>query len=162
MQFISFFLNRNEFNFSSITSNISSDNKHSRSSLQQANTEMDDLRRQIKQLKMTNDNVLFENRRITNELAEAECSNKMIKAKLSDAEKEIDRLKRQLQQYVQEVQRAEELLHRKEEERSEMLEQYRTLSHDAVALEGTNQSLELEAAESKYVFHFVSQKSTLQ
>lgn len=110
---------------------------------------MDDLRRQIKQLKMTNDNVLFENRRITNELAEAECSNKMIKVKLSDAEKEIDRLKRQLQQYVQEVQRAEELLHRKEEERSEMLEQYRTLSHDAVALEGTNQSLELEAAESK-------------
>lgn len=130
-------------------SNISSDNKHSKSSLQQANTEMDDLRRQIKQLKTTNDNVLFENRRLINEVAEVECSTKLMKTKLIDAEKEIERSKRQLQQYVQEVQRAEELLHRKEEERNEMLDQYRTLSHDAVALEGTNQSLELEAAEVK-------------
>lgn len=111
---------------------------------------MDDLRRHIKQLKTTNDNVLFENRRLTNELAEVECSGNMMKTKLMDAEKEIERLKRQLQQYVQEVQRAEDLLHRKEEERNEMLDQYRTLSHDAVALEGTNHSLELEAAESKY------------
>lgn len=84
-----------------------------------------------------------------NNLAEVESDGKTAKTKLVDADKEIDRLKRQLQQYVQEVQRAEELLHRKEEERNEMLDQYRTLSHDAVALEGTNQSLELEAAESK-------------
>lgn len=128
---------------------MSSDNKYSKCSLQQANSEMEELRRQIKQLKTTNDNLLFETRRLTNELAEEECKNNSLKTKLHDAEKEIDRLKRQLQQYVQEVQRAEELLHRKEEERNEMLDQYRTLSHDAVALEGTNQSLELEAAESK-------------
>lgn len=110
---------------------------------------MDELRRQVKQLKTTNDNAMFENRRLTDEMAEVECGNKMTKRKLNDAEKEIERLKRQLQQYVQEVQRAEELLHRKEDERNEMLDQYRTLTHDAVALEGTNQSLELEAAESK-------------
>lgn len=110
---------------------------------------MEELRRQIKQLKSNNDNAMFENRRITNDLAEEACNNNALKAKLFDAEKEIERLKRQLQQYVQEVQRAEDLLHRKEEERNEMLDQYKTLSHDAVALEGTNQSLELEAAESK-------------
>lgn len=110
---------------------------------------MEELRKQVKQLRTTSDNLLFENRRLLNNLAEVECDSKAMKMKLVDADKEIDRLKRQLQQYVQEVQRAEELLHRKEEERNEMLEQYRTLSHDAVALEGTNQSLELEAAESK-------------
>lgn len=129
---------------------MSSDNKYSKNSLQQATSEMDELRRQIKQLKSTNDNVMYENRRLTNDMAEVECTNNVLKTKLIDAEKEIERLKRQLQQYVQEVQRAEDLLHHKEEERTEMLDQYKTLSHDAVALEGTNQSLELEAAESKY------------
>lgn len=132
-----------------LSSNISSDNLHSKSSLHQAASELEELRRQVKQLKTTNDNLLFENRRMLNNLAEVESDGKTAKTKLVDADKEIDRLKRQLQQYVQEVQRAEELLHRKEEERNEMLDQYRTLSHDAVALEGTNQSLELEAAESK-------------
>lgn len=132
-----------------LSRNISSDNLHSKSSLHQAASELEELRRQVKQLKTTNDNLLFENRRMLNNLAEVESDGKTAKTKLVDADKEIDRLKRQLQQYVQEVQRAEELLHRKEEERNEMLDQYRTLSHDAVALEGTNQSLELEAAESK-------------
>lgn len=135
--------------FNAIHSNISSDNQHSKSSLQQTVIEMEELRKQVKQLKTINDNLMFENRRLLNDLAEAECTTKTIKTKLIDADKEIERLKRQLQQYVQEVQRAEDLLHRKEEERNEMLDQYRTLSHDAVALEGTNQSLELEAAESK-------------
>lgn len=110
---------------------------------------MQELQKQVKQLKCTNNNLMSDTRRLTNELAESECNNIKLKTKLLDAEKEIDRLKRQLQQYVQEVQKAEDLLHRKEEERNEMLEQYRTLSHDAVALEGTNQSLELEAAETK-------------
>lgn len=132
-----------------LCSNISSDNKNSKGSLQQAALDMDELRRQLKQFRTTNDNLMYENRRLTNDLAEFECNNSTIKSRLIDAEKEIDKLKRQLQQYVQEVQRAEDLLHRKEEERNEMLDQYRTLSHDAVALEGTNQSLELEAAESK-------------
>lgn len=128
---------------------FSLDNLNRNSSSQHTINEMEELRKQVKQLKTTNDNLLFENRRLLNNLAEAECDNQTIKTKLVDADKEIDRLKRQLQQYVQEVQRAEDLLHHKEEERNEMLEQYRTLSHDAVALEGTNQSLELEAAESK-------------
>lgn len=36
-----------------------------------------------------------------------------------------------------------------EKEREEMLDHYRSLSHDAVMLEGNNQSLEHEAAEYK-------------
>lgn len=82
-------------------------------------------------------------------MAESECKNCQLKGKLTESEKEIERLKSQLQQYVQEVQRAEELLLRKEEERDEMLEFYKTLSQDAIVLEGNNQSLEIVAAESK-------------
>lgn len=39
----------------------------------------------------------------------------------------------------------------KDFEREEMLDHYRSLSHDAIVLEGNNQSLELEAAEKKFV-----------
>lgn len=135
--------------YSIIYSNINSDNKHSKSSLHQVTSEMEELRRQVNKLKTIKDNLMVDNRRLTNDLAQMECNNKSFKLKLIDANEEIDRLKRQLQQYVQEVQRAEDLIHQKEEERNEMLDQYRILSHDAVTLEGTNHSLELEAAESK-------------
>lgn len=110
---------------------------------------MDAYRQQISRLKRSNDNAMRETSRLTNELAESECKNCLMKTKLGESEKEIERLKSQLQQYVQEVQRAEELLLRKEEERDEMLDFYKTLSQDAVMLEGNNQSLELEAAETK-------------
>lgn len=92
---------------------------------------------------------MSENSRLTNELAESECKNGILSAKLTESENEIDRLKSQLQQYVQEVQRAEELLLRKEEERDEMLDFYKTLSQDATILEGNNHSLEAEAAEAR-------------
>lgn len=130
-------------------SNAESHKKQSKTSLYQVTTEIEELRKQNQKLKTINENMHFENRRLTNELADAECTSGVIKAKLAEAEKEVDKLKRQLQQYVQEVQRAEELLLQKEEERGEMLEQYRNLTHDAVVLEGTNHSLELEAAESR-------------
>lgn len=94
-------------------SNANSENKQSKCSLQQITGQIEDLRRQIKQLKTTNDNALFEHRRLTNELADSECSNALLKSKLSESENEVDKLKKQLQQYVQEVQRAEELLLRK-------------------------------------------------
>lgn len=35
-----------------------------------------------------------------------------------------------------------------------MLEHYKSLSEDAVLLEGNNHSLELEASEAKYIIHF--------
>lgn len=70
---------------------------------------------------------------------------------LTEAEKEVSRTKCQLQQYMQEVERVEELLLRKEKEREEMLEHFRSLSQGAVILEDTNTSLEAEAAETKWV-----------
>lgn len=130
-------------------SNANADSKQSKCSLQQLNNEIEDLQRQVKQSKTIGENALHDNRRLTNELADMECKNSLFKIKLDESEKEVDKVKKQLQQYVQEVQRAEDVLLRKEEERNDMLENYLTLSHDAVVLEGNNQSLELEAAESK-------------
>lgn len=49
-----------------------------------------------------------------------------------------------------------------EKEREEMLDHYRCLSHDAVMLEGNNQSLEHEAAECKWVLRENIKLSTKQ
>lgn len=130
-------------------SNANADSKQTKCSLQQMSSEIEELRRQNKQSKTIGDNAMHENRRLTNELADMECKNSLLKIKLDESEKEVDNVKKQLQQYVQEVRRAEDLLLRKEDERNDMLENYLSLSHDAVVLEGNNQSLELEAAESK-------------
>lgn len=51
--------------------------------------------------------------RLVNELSEAESSHNETLSRLRACEKEVDRLKNQLQQYVQEVQKAEDLLYRK-------------------------------------------------
>lgn len=75
--------------------------------------ETDTLRTQIDKLKRINDNAMAENSRLTNELVDSECTNCLHKTKLIEAEKQVEQLKNQLQQYVQEVQRAEELLLRK-------------------------------------------------
>lgn len=87
--------------------------KMGKSALHEATSETDALRRQISQLKRTNDNVMIENRRLTNEVGDMEVANRAIKTKLVESEKEVDKLKNQLQQYVQEVRRAEDLLLRK-------------------------------------------------
>lgn len=58
--------------------------------------------------------------------------------------KEIVKLKKQLQNYVQEVRRVEQMLEAKEIERAEMLEQFKTLSTEAMNLESNNQTLESE------------------
>lgn len=100
-------------------------------------------------LKRTSDNALSENSRLANELSDMTTELTITKRKLKESQKEVEGLKSQLQQYVQEVQRAEELLMKKENEREEMLEHYRSLSYDAIVLEGNNHSLEIEAAETK-------------
>lgn len=112
---------------------------------------------------------------MVNELSEAESSHAETQSRLRACEKEVGSLKNQLQQYVEEVRKAEDLLYRKvvnfcfysnfitsfiywfvrfdgqDEEREEMLEHYKSLSQDAVTLEGNNNSLEAEAAEARYV-----------
>lgn len=96
-----------------LPSNANAGSKHTKCSLQQMTSEIEELRRQIKQAKTTSDNAMHDNRRLTNELADMECKNSLIKIKLDESEKEVDKVKRQLQQYVQEVQRAEDLLLKK-------------------------------------------------
>lgn len=91
-------------------SNVSSEKKKSDGSLQHASNEIETFRRQINQLKRANDNAMAENSRLANELADSDCTHCLTKTKLAESEKEVERLKNQLQQYVQEVQRAEELL----------------------------------------------------
>ncbi|XP_054735684.1 centrosomal protein of 135 kDa isoform X1 [Anastrepha obliqua] len=117
--------------------------------LQETSTESKSLRQQIAALKISRDEAIAENGRLSNELAERQAEILTLKKKLKDSEFEIEQLKQQLRQYVAEVKKAEDLLLHKEKEREEMLEHYRSLSHDAVILEGNNQSLEVEAAEHK-------------
>ncbi|XP_055854505.1 centrosomal protein of 135 kDa isoform X2 [Episyrphus balteatus] len=119
------------------------------SELQDTSTESKSLRQQIAALKSSREQAIEENGRLSNDLAESQADIATLKRRLKDSEIEIERLKQQLKQYVQEVKKAEDLLLHKEKEREEMLDHYRSLSHDAVLLEGNNQSLEVEAAECK-------------
>lgn len=118
-------------------------------SLRNVTGETNTLRKQISSLKLENDSANVENGRLVSELTDASTELVITKRKLKESQKEVDGMKLQLQQYVAEVQRAEDLLSKKDNEREEMLEHYRSLSHDAIVLEGNNQSLEIEAAETK-------------
>ncbi|KAM7355583.1 centrosomal protein 135kDa isoform 2-T2 [Cochliomyia hominivorax] len=116
------------------------------SELHETSTESKSLK-QLTALKTSRDQAIQENVRLTNDLADRQAEIVILTKQLKDSEKEIERLKQQLRKYVEEVKKAEDLLMQKEKEREEMLDHYRSLSHDAVMLEGNNQSLENEAAE---------------
>lgn len=99
-------------------------------------------------LKLTQqfDNMVIENKQLQNSLADANGKLKITKIEYEKSRKEVDSLKQQLQHYVAEVRRIEELLSQKEAERSDMLEQFASLSVEANILENTNHSLENESA----------------
>ncbi|XP_075161369.1 centrosomal protein 135kDa isoform X2 [Haematobia irritans] len=128
---------------------ISSQTRERDSELQETSTESKSLRQQLTALKASRDQAIQENVKLSNDLAESQAEVTTLKKQLKESEKEIERLKQQLRKYVEEVKKAEDLLMHKEKEREEMLEHYRSLSHDAVMLEGNNQSLENETAEYK-------------
>uniref|UniRef100_A0A1I8PKC6 Centrosomal protein of 135 kDa n=1 Tax=Stomoxys calcitrans TaxID=35570 RepID=A0A1I8PKC6_STOCA len=130
-------------------SKLSNQTRERDSELQETSTEGKTLRQQLTALKASRDQAIQENVKLTNELAESQAEVSSLKKQLQESEKEIERLKQQLRKYVEEVKKAEDLLMHKEKEREEMLEHYRSLSHDAVMLEGNNQSLENETAEYK-------------
>ncbi|XP_055384228.1 centrosomal protein of 135 kDa [Condylostylus longicornis] len=117
--------------------------------LDEAGYESKSLRTQVTTLKASLEQTIAENSRLSSELADSKAETLSTKSKLKESEKEVESLRKQLQQYVSEVKKAEELLMAKEREREEMLEHYRCLSHDAVVLEGNNQSLEIETADQK-------------
>lgn len=92
---------------------------------------------------------MFKFSRLINELSNSTTDLTILKRKLKDSQNENDDLKQQLKHYMDEVRRVEDLLMEKELVREEMLDHYRSLSHDAIVLQGNNHSLELETAETK-------------
>ncbi|XP_071559651.1 uncharacterized protein [Temnothorax nylanderi] len=111
--------------------------------------EMETLQRQFEAASVDRENAIQENRKLQDDLAAATCEVRNMQRELETSRAECYDLKRQLQTYVSEVRRAEELLNRKENERTEMLNHFRSLSLEATVLENNNHSLESEAAEAR-------------
>lgn len=122
------------------------DREHQLRSLQ---LEMENLQRQLETANCDRENAIQENRRLQDDLAAVMYELRNLQRELDSARVESYDLKKQLQTYVSEVRRAEELLNRKENERSEMLNHFRSLSLEATVLENNNHSLESEAAEAR-------------
>ncbi|XP_017862911.1 PREDICTED: centrosomal protein of 135 kDa isoform X2 [Drosophila arizonae] len=119
------------------------------SELNETSAESKTLRQQIVALKLSRDEAIAENGRLTDKLSNALAETRTLQNKLSDSEQQVANMKQKLSKYVQEVKRAEDLLLEKEKEREELLDCYHNLTQDQVLLEGNNQSLEVEANEFK-------------
>ncbi|XP_076179711.1 uncharacterized protein LOC143152941 isoform X3 [Ptiloglossa arizonensis] len=111
--------------------------------------EIENLQRQLQSSTYDRENAIQENRRIQDDLAAVTCEVRNMQRELDASHAESYDLKKQLQTYVSEVRRFEELLNRKENERSEMLNHFRRMSLETTVLENNNHSLESEAAEAK-------------
>ncbi|XP_015181799.1 PREDICTED: centrosomal protein of 135 kDa [Polistes dominula] len=109
--------------------------------------EVKNCQRQLDTCNNDRENAIQENRRLQDDLAAVICEVRNLQHELESSRAESYDLKRQLQTYVSEVRRAEEMLNRKENERTEMLNHFRSLSLEATVLENNNHSLESEAAE---------------
>nr|XP_012140543.1 PREDICTED: centrosomal protein of 135 kDa-like isoform X2 [Megachile rotundata] len=117
--------------------------------LRMSQLEVENLQRQLQTSSYDRENAIQENQRIQDDLAAVTCEVRNLQRELDASRAECSDLKRQLQTYVGEVRRAEELLNRKESERTEMLNHFRSLSLEATVLENNNHSLESEAAEAR-------------
>ncbi|KAF7998336.1 hypothetical protein HCN44_009734 [Aphidius gifuensis] len=111
--------------------------------------EVENNQRQLAAASADRDNAAQENRRLQDDMAAVTCEIKTLQRELEASRIESHDLKRQLQTYVSEVRRAEDLLNRKENERTEMLNHFRSLSLEATVLENNNHSLESEASEAR-------------
>lgn len=143
--------------------------------------ELENLQRQLQSATYDRENTIQENRRVQDDLAAVTCEVRNLQRELEASRAESFELKRQLQTYVSEVRRAEELLNRKvifilllaalkfycslcktrylqENERTEMLNHFRSLSLEATVLENNNHSLESAAAEARGALQSVSDR----
>ncbi|XP_072947370.1 uncharacterized protein [Epargyreus clarus] len=109
-------------------------------------TQLTFLNGEILRLTQQLDTAVMENKHLQNSLTDANGALKLNKIELDKSKKNVESLKQQLQHYVAEIRRIEELLSQKEAERSDMLEQFASLSVEANILENTNHSLESESA----------------
>ncbi|XP_057672202.1 centrosomal protein of 135 kDa isoform X2 [Diorhabda carinulata] len=92
---------------------------------------------------------LQENRRLQDDLSCVSLDCRDARKELEIAKRQVEDLKRQLQHYVAEVKRTEDLITQKELERTEILDQFKSLSQENNVLETTNHTLESEATQSR-------------
>lgn len=129
--------------------------------------EIQNLKEQLDSALRIKDNALQENKRLQDELANCIADYRKTNNELELARRQIEDLKTQLQHYIAEIKRTEDLITQKvfnrdirkspqlnsfsfeELERNELLDQFRSLSHEATTLENNNHTLETEASQSK-------------
>ncbi|RZB89882.1 CALCOCO1 domain containing protein, partial [Asbolus verrucosus] len=117
--------------------------------LRNCETELVTLRQELDTIKKIKDGAIQENRRLQDDLCSVTCDCRDSRKELELYKRQVDDLKTQLQHYVAEVKRTEDLISNKEIERNELLDQFRSLSHEANVLETNNHTLENEATQSK-------------
>ncbi|KAK6637475.1 hypothetical protein RUM44_007892 [Polyplax serrata] len=107
------------------------------------------MKEEIEQLDLQKQALARENRRLQDDLAAATKDCLTARRELDMDKQDVENLKKQLQQYVTEVKKAEELLTKKESERNQMLEHFRSLSIEATTLETNNHTLESTVENTK-------------
>jgi centrosomal protein CEP135 len=117
--------------------------------LRSSQTEIATLRQELDTIKKIKDGAIQENRRLQDDLCSVTCDCRDSRKELELYKRQVDDLKTQLQHYVAEVKRTEDLISNKEIERGELLDQFRSLSHEANILETNNHTLENEATQSR-------------
>ncbi|CAH1970630.1 unnamed protein product [Acanthoscelides obtectus] len=130
-------------------SKFSEENDGCQLELKGAKQELNALQKDYDSVVRTRDAALQENRRLQDDLASVAADCKDARRELEISKRQIEDVKRQLQHYVAEVKRFEDQISQKELERAEILDQFKSLSAEAVSLETTNHTLENEAAQSK-------------
>lgn len=121
--------------------------------LSEANLSKEEYFTDLEKLQTDCKNYAAENRRILNELSSVTCELQQTRHFLENSKKESADLQQQLQQYVIRVRQAEDIIAMKEKERSEILDQYRSLSQEALILETNNETLGKDLCESQKLLH---------
>ncbi|XP_077288277.1 uncharacterized protein LOC143912779 [Arctopsyche grandis] len=139
-----------------LTGNLNATLEHK---LHDAQTCSESLSLELDTITKQRDNALIENRRLQSDLAAITADLRSVKREYETSRKEVDEMKQQLQHYVDEVRRIEDILNRKEAERTEMLDHFASLSHEATVLETNNHSLENAAATKNIQLQAASEKA---
>ncbi|GAB1601649.1 centrosomal protein of 135 kDa-like [Argonauta hians] len=134
-------------------SQLESQLEHVNSSLALKEREIKSMKRQLEKTSegfseshRSREALLRENKRFQDDLALMTSENQIVNKDLRDCLEEKDSLKKQIQNYMLEVQRVGDLLSSKEQERTDLLDQYRTLSAEAEQYQSTNHQLETEGS----------------
>ncbi|CAH1777332.1 unnamed protein product [Owenia fusiformis] len=135
------------------TSDLEAQINHLQETIGNKEREIRSLRRQLdsstEELTETSrgrDVAVRENRRLQDDLGTMTRENQNLNADLDDVINEREELKAQVQDYMIEVKRVEELLAAKEQERSDLLEQYRLLTSEAETYQTQSHQLESEGS----------------